>query len=79
MSFIGIDFITSNGINFFGVTESWLSAREFGCLTEANPSDFSSFQKTRLAAAGGGVAVIHWNKRLLEKLLSRTKLTQPYQ
>lgn len=65
MSFIGIDFITSNGINFFGVTESWPDASEFGCLTEANPSDFSSFQDPGLAAAG--VAVIHRNKRLLKK------------
>ena len=67
MSFIGIDFITSNGINLFGVTESWLTDSDFGCLTKANPSDFSSFQKPGLAAAAGGVAVIHWNKRLLEK------------
>lgn len=79
MSFIGIDFITSNGISFFGVTESWPNAREFGCLAEANPSDFSSFQNARLAA--GGVAVIHRNKRLLKKkkTLSRTKLSQPSQ
>lgn len=39
--------------------------REFGCLTEANPSDFSSFQETRFA--GGGEAVIRRNKRLLQK------------
>lgn len=79
MPFIGIDFITPNGINFFGVTESWHNAREFGRLAEANPSDFSSFQNARLAAAAGGVAVIHWNKRLLKKMLSRTKLSQPSQ
>lgn len=80
MSFIGIDFITSNGINSLGVTESWLSAREFGYLAETNPSDFSFFQKPRLVAvAGGGVAVIHWNKILQEKCWAGLKLSQPCQ
>lgn len=53
------------GSTSFGGTGKWQNAREFGCLTVANPSDFSSFQKTRFAA--GGEALIHRNKRLLQK------------
>lgn len=45
--------------------EGQRDGREFGHLTDANPSELSSFQETRFAA--GAEAVIRWNKRLLQK------------
>lgn len=44
MPFIGIDFITSNGIKVFGVTGSWTDAREFGCLRWSQSISFSSLE-----------------------------------
>lgn len=55
------DFITFNKLDFFILTETWLSQGDCSPLIEATPPDFTHLHQPRLSGRGGGVAVIYRN------------------
>ncbi|XP_065809456.1 uncharacterized protein [Labrus bergylta] len=58
-SFICLDFINHNNLDFFIVTETWLTMGDCSPLIEATPPDFTHLHQPRMSGRGGGVAVIH--------------------
>ena len=60
-SFLCHDFITFNNLDFFIITETWLSEGDCSPLIEATPPDFTHLHQPRLSGRGGGVAVIYRN------------------
>uniref|UniRef100_A0A667WJC6 Reverse transcriptase domain-containing protein n=1 Tax=Myripristis murdjan TaxID=586833 RepID=A0A667WJC6_9TELE len=60
-SFICQDFILSNNIDFFIITESWLCPDEYAPLIETCPPDYLFFHQPRPSGRGGGVACINKN------------------
>ena len=60
-SFICQDFISTNKIDFFIVTESWINPDDCSPLIESSPPDYLFFHQPRLTGRGGGLAVVHRN------------------
>ncbi len=59
-SFICQDIISSNKLDMFFVTETWLNTDVIP-LVEATPPDYSYLNQPRVSGRGGGVAVIYRN------------------
>lgn len=58
-AFICQDFIMTENIGFFVITEAWLSAGDCVPSVEARPPGFSFLHRPDLTSRAGGVAVIH--------------------
>ena len=51
--------ITSEELDFFIITETWLTQEDCSALIEATPPEFTFMHRPRLSGRGGGVAVIY--------------------
>ena len=54
-SFLCHDFITFNNLDFFIITETWLSQGDSSPLIEANPPNFLHLNQPRMSGRGGGL------------------------
>ncbi|XP_049920683.1 uncharacterized protein LOC126402590 isoform X1 [Epinephelus moara] len=58
-TFILKDFLTSRGLDFLCVTETWLTVGESSAFTELLPDDCCYFNSPRTSGRGGGIATIY--------------------
>ena len=58
-TFLCQDFISQNSLDFFILTETWITPDNLTSLIEATPPNFTDLHQPQLSGRGGGVAVIY--------------------
>ena len=68
-TFILNDFFTSRGLDFFIMTETWMTVGEFSAFSELLPHDCCYFNSPRRSGRGRGIATIYKNDYTCKQLL----------